>query len=170
MKIEKEYYKEWQAELDEIVAEAEAADAAMTDEERAADEAQSLAAFHRIIAEAEEQRARSWVFQKHLARLIFKRLSEKLLVYAQEDSTDIQIETNEEHGMIRMEFDQLILDNLHPAWHWRLWRRLMKHADDIWVNPIEKYGESALQYTFIFDFQWSIEWKRKRRPNYGQIP
>lgn len=168
MKIERTHYKEWHEETVQIVSAAEKMQDTMTEEERSAADAESLAEFNRILAEAQAQKVRTWVFQKHLTRLLFKRLSERLLVYAQEDPADIIIEANKEHGMIRMEFGQLILDDLHPAWHLRLWRRLMRYADDIWVNPIEKYGESAIQYTFIFDFQWSIEWKR--RPNYGQIP
>lgn len=86
-------------------------------------------------------------------------LCRELLKYAKEDPTDLTIESDVRHGMIRMEFGQLILDEQHPISHRRVWKWLMSQADDIWATPIHRYGDQALQYIFTFNFQKEIRLK-----------
>lgn len=150
-------YMEWHDELKQIIEASDADRAAMSEEERIADERQRNAEVTALIKQIEKRRRRTLVFPRYFRRMLFEILSLKLMKYEEEDPTDLIIEKDNRHGVIRMEFEQLILDNLQPASHRRLWKCLMSRADDVWASPIKKYGDSVLQYTFIFDFQREIK-------------
>lgn len=60
MKIERTHYKEWHEETVQIVSAAKKMQDTMTEEERSAADAESLAEFNRILAEAQAQKARTW--------------------------------------------------------------------------------------------------------------
>lgn len=152
-------YKEWHDELKQIIEASNADKAAMSEEDRIADEKRGRAEVTALIKQVNERRRRTLFIPRHFRRMLFEILSRELMKYTEEDPTDLIIETDNRHGVIRMEFEQLVLDNLHPASHRKLWKFLMSHADDIWATPIQKYGDQALQYTFIFDFQKEIRLK-----------
>ena len=128
----------------------------MSEEERKADEKRGRAEIIELIKKVNSSQKQKLMIPRYIHRLLFEVLCRELLKYAEEDPTDLTIESDGRHGMIRMEFEQLILDDQHPISHRRVWKCLMRHADDIWAMPIHKYGDQALQYTFIFDFRKEI--------------
>lgn len=156
-RVVKNNYKEWHDELKQTIESSNADKAAMSEEEREAEESRGRAEITALIKQVNDKRRRTLVISRHIRRMLFEILSRELLKYAEEDPTDLTIETDDRHGVIRMEFGQLILDDQHPASHKRIWKWLMSRADDIWVTPIEKYGDLALQYTFFFEFQREIK-------------
>lgn len=149
-------YKKWHDELKQIIESSNAEKSAMSDEERKKEESQDRAEVNELIQKINDSRRRTLMIPRYIQRLYFEMLCRELLKYAGEEPTDLTIESDARHGVIRMVFEQLILDDQHPVSYRRLWKWLMSCADDIWAAPIQKYGDSALQYTFIFDFQKKI--------------
>ena len=156
-RITKLYYKEWCEELKRNVEEADAEREAMSEAQLEALRERGRTEIDAVCELMKMKRARTLSVNRPVCKMLFDRLSRIALKYAEEDLTDITIETNLRRGVIRMEIGQIILDRQHPRYQRWLWKTLIKHADDIWVVPVERYGESALQYTFFFNFQWDIE-------------
>lgn len=152
-------YKEWHDELKQIIEATNADKAAMFEEDRIVDEKRGRAEVTALIKQVNERRHRTLYIPRYFRRMLFEILSRELMKYTEEDPTDLIIETDNRHGVIRMEFEQLVLDDLHPASHRKLWKFLMSQADDIWATPIHRYGDQALQYVFIFNFQKEIRLK-----------
>ena len=156
-KITKLYYKEWCEELKRNIEEADAEREAMSEAQLEALRKQGRTEIDAVCELMKMKRARTLSINRPVRKMLFERLSRIALKYAEEDPTDITIETDSSRGVIRMEIGQIILSRQHPRYQRWLWKTLIKHADDIWVVPIERYGESALQFTFFFDLQWDIE-------------
>lgn len=158
MKVAKDFYKPWHDENSEMFQELQDNEAAMTEEERAADKARSKMEFEKIWARAPEMERHTKYIPIPFQKRKFARLVKLALEYAEDDCVDISYETTEEHGFLRFEMGQVIIDDIRPH-YWRIWRCLLRHADTFWVNPIEKYGDPAVQFTFFFQFQKRIVWK-----------
>ena len=149
-------YKMWHEELKQIFDVSNEEKAAMSEAERTAEESRCRAEVDELIRQVNDKRRRTLILPRYIHRMFFENICRKLMKYAEDDPTDLALESDGSHGIIRMEFGQLILDDRCPALHRRIWKQLMRHADDIWVTPIQKYGDLALQYTFIFEFQKKI--------------
>lgn len=158
MKIEEQHYKEWHDDFVQMKKEIEDENAAMTDAEKEAEKELRKIEFEAIRAKAEAKESRTWHFQRPWVKLLFKRLSKIALSYARADEVDIIVETSDKHGMIRLEFDLLVLDDQRPT-YWKAWRKLIRYADTFWINNVEKYGNSVVQCTFFYDFVFDWEWK-----------
>lgn len=152
-------YKKWHDEISQILNSSNAETAGMSEEERKAEEKRDREEIIELIKQANSRRKQKLMIPRYTHRLLFEMLCRELLKYAKEDPTDLTIESDVRHGMIRMEFGQLILDEQHPISHRRVWKWLMSHADDIWATPIHRYGDQALQYIFTFNFQKEIRLK-----------
>ncbi len=155
--ITKLYYKDWCEELKRNIEEANAEKAAMNDEEMGAMRQRGRTEIDAICDWLKIKKERTLSINRPVRRMLFERLSRIALKYAEEDPTDSTIEMDSRRGVIRLESGQIILSRQNPRYQRWLWKTLIKHADDIWVVPVERYGESALQYTFFFNFQWDIE-------------
>ena len=158
MKATKEFYKSWHDETSKMYQRVQDDEAAMTDEDRKADKARSKREFEKIWSKALEVERHTKHIPIPFQKRKFARLVKMALEYAEDDCVDISYETTEEHGFLRFEMGQVIIDDIRPH-YWRVWRRLLRHADTFWVNPIEKYGDPAVQFTFFFKFQKRIVWK-----------
>lgn len=130
----------------------------MTEEEKAADRIRSTEEFEKIWAKAKEAEKQTRFISIPFQRKKFAWLVRMALLYAEDAGVDISYETTKEHGFLRFEMGQVIIDDMRLC-HWKVWRRLMRYADTFWVNPIEKYRDPAVQFTFFFKFQKRIKWK-----------
>ena len=155
MKKTLDFYKEWHAMKKEVLEEDSKEKAAMTDADRRAHEEQCNAEFDQIYAKAMKEKAHTLCLRIPLRRRFFARLVRLAVDFAENSGTDITYEVTQEHGFLRLEMDQLILDEMRSE-YLRLWRLMMRHADTLWVDNIEKYGDPAIQFTFFFPFQVKI--------------
>lgn len=158
MKVAKDFYKSWHDETNELFRDVQNDEAAMTEEEKAADRVRSTEEFEKIWAKAIEAEKHTRFIPIPFQRQKFAWLVKMALLYAEDAGVDISYETTKEHGFLRFEMGQVIIDDIRPH-YWRVWRRLLRHADTFWMNPIEKYGDPAVQFTFFFKFQKRIELK-----------
>lgn len=92
----------------------------MSEEERKADEKRGRAEIIELIKKVNSSQKQKLMIPRYIHRLLFEVLCRELLKYAEEDPTDLTIESDGRHGMIRMEFEQLILDDQHPISHRRV--------------------------------------------------
>ena len=150
-------YKAWHEGLKQIIDVSNEEKAAMSEAERMAAESRSRAEVNELIRRVNESRRRTLSIPRYIRRLRFECFCHEIMKYAEEEPTDLTIESNGRHGIIRMETGQIILDDQHPAAHRRIWKSMMSGADNVWVTPIQKYGDLAIQYTFIFEFQKEIK-------------
>lgn len=144
MKVTKDYYKEWHEETKALFQQAE-------DEE-------TIMRPNRIWAKVEEVEKHTKYFRIPFRKQRFARIVKMARIYAKDACVDITYETTSEHGFLRFEMDQVIIDDVRPE-YWRVWRYLIRHADTFWVNTIDKYGDPALQFTFFISFRKRIEQK-----------
>ena len=158
MKETKDFYKSWHGEKREMFQQIQADEAAMTADERKANEARSKREFEKLWAKAMEAERHTKYIPIPFQKRKYAKLVKMALLYAEDACVDISYETTIEHGFLRFEMDQVIIDDMRSG-YWKVWRSLLRHAETFWVNPIEKYGEPALQFTFFFKFQQRIEWK-----------
>lgn len=158
MKIAKDFYKAWHDESNELFCSVQDDEAAMTEEEKAADGIRSKEEFEKIWEKAKEAEKHTRFITIPFQRQKFAWLAKMALLYAEDAGVDISYESAKEHGFLRFEMGQVIIDDMRLS-HWKVWRRLMRCAETFWVNPIEKYGDPAVQFTFFFRFQKRIEWK-----------
>ena len=157
MIIERTCYMNWLAEMTQCEEQVRKEEAEMTAEERITRDQKRAEEFDRLCSVLDAREVNTYYVPNPIRKLFFRRLCEKLAVYAEQRAADLFIETNEKRGIVRLSFGQLILDGLYPAWHNRLWKQLIKHADDVWMDPVEKHGKPAIQCTFVFDFMWAVE-------------
>lgn len=134
---------------------------ALSDVERREEDDRRKMEFQRILAKAEAAEKHAIYFRVPFRKRLFARLVKLAMFYAEEGGADITYETTAEHGFLRFEMDQVILDDMRPR-HWKVWRRLIRCSDTFWVDPIEKYGDPALQFTFFVDFKKRIGLKNFR--------
>lgn len=155
MKKRKDFYKQWHDEKKVIFQRVAEENSTLSDAERREEDDRSKMEFQRILAKAEEAEKHAIYFRIPFRKKLFARLVKLAMFYAEESGADITYETTAEHGFLRFEMDQVILDDMRSQ-HWKVWRRLIRYADTFWVDPIEKYGDPALQFTFFVDFQKRI--------------
>lgn len=158
MKGTKDFYKSWHDETKELFRDVQNDEDAMTEEEKAADRIRSNEEFEKIWAKAKAAEKHTRFISIPFQRQKFAWLVKMALPYAEDAGVDISYETTNEHGFLRFEMDQVIVDDMRLS-YWKVWRRLMRYADTFWVNPIEKYGDPAVQFTFFFKFKKRIVWK-----------
>lgn len=155
MKKRKDFYKQWHDEKKAIFQRVAEENSTLSNAERREEDDRSKMEFQRILAKAEEAEKHAIYFRIPFRKKLFARLVKHAMLYAEESGADITYETTEAHGFLRLEMDQVILDDMRPQ-HWKVWRRLIRYADTFWVDPIEKYSDPALQFTFFVDFQKRI--------------
>ena len=101
-RITKLYYKEWCEELKRNVEEADAEREATSEAQLEALRKQGRTEIDAVCELMKMKRARTLSINRPVRKILFERLSRIALKYAEEDPTDITIETNLRRGVIRM--------------------------------------------------------------------
>lgn len=58
------------------------------------------------------------------------------MVYTEDACVDITYEATPDHGILRFDMDRVIIDDMRPE-YWKIWKRLLRHADTFWANTID---------------------------------
>lgn len=155
MKETKNFYKPWHAEKKEVIEQSDAEMAAMTDEERRIHNEQRNAEFEKIFEKAMRSKKYTLHLQIPFRKQLFARIVKLATKFAEDSGIDITYETTAEHGFLRLETDQLIIEDMRPD-NRKIWKMLIRHADTFWVDHIEKYDDPAIQFTLFYSFKKNI--------------
>ena len=155
MKVTKDFYRKWHEDTKAMFREVEDEKAALSEDERSSEDEQSLQRFQKIWDKVKNAEKHTRYFRIPFRKQRFARLVKMAMTYAEDACADVTYETTPDHGFLRFEMDQVIIDDMRPE-YWKVWRNLIRYADTFWVNTIEKYGEPALQFTFFIRFRRKI--------------
>ena len=158
MKVTKDFYKKWHEDNKIMFQQVEDDKAVLSEDGRCAEDEESLRRFQDIWAKFEEAEKRTRYLRIPFRKRLFASLVKMAMIYAEDACVDITYETTSDHGFLRFEMDQVIIDDMRTE-HWKVWRHLLRYADTLWVNTIDKYDDPALQFTFFVKFRKRIEWK-----------
>ena len=116
-----------------------------------------------ILRKLDDRRAASIELPRPFRRRIFQRVAGQALQLAALDNWDVVIDTHADRGVIRLESDNLILNDICPPTYKSALKALLRWSDEVTVFPIEKYGQNLLQYIYGFHFTRTVNLKILRK-------
>ena len=150
MKIESHYYTEFKREFDEAEAEARKEREAMTEEERQAEKQENEISWKKLMDRVElEQQRRKKVRNLEKAEH-FKELAVIGLELAGKIDADVVVESNEEHGSIKMVAGLILFGEPTRNAGKEELLLLLRMADDVLIRPKGEAFELDLRFD-LFD-------------------
>lgn len=150
MRIERHYYTEFKREFDEAEAEARKEREAMTEEERQAEKQENEISWKKLMDRVElEQQRRKKVRNLEKAEH-FKELAVIGLELAGKIDADVVVESNEEHGSIKMVAGLILFGEPTRNAGKEELLLLLRMADDVLIRPKGEAFELDLRFD-LFD-------------------
>ncbi len=157
MIVTMEFYKSWHEETTFLQQKMGNEQIATSEAEQQIKREKSQTLLSKVLAQTEAAEKHAISLPLPHKRALFNHIVKQAIKYAKTACIDISYEAKKGYGFLRFEMDQVIIDQYCPN-NWIIWRRLLRHADSFWINPIEKYHDPALQISFYFDFRKNCLW------------
>ena len=147
MQIERKYHQRAVAFMNEIRREEEERKSGMSEEEKAAENAQMELEVHSIIQRCNEQRSQKYRIVEPGKLSAFQKVMEHALWLAERAEMDIRVTTENLHGKIAFATDYFLLNHSTPREMKMVVAELFDTADDISIGV----RDGMLDMEFFFD-------------------
>ena len=155
MQIERKYHQRAVAFINEIKREEEERKSGMSEEEKAAENAQMELEVHGIIQRCNEQRSQKYRIVEPGKLSAFQKVMEHALWLAERAEMDIQVTTENLHGKIAFATDYFLLNRCAPKKMKMVIMELIDTADEVSIGV----RDGMLDLEFFYDFFVDVDKK-----------